>query len=178
MASRNIEIKAKVSDFDAFYKRAEELCAGQKPTILKQRDTFFNSPNGRLKLREFQAMDSNPAELIFYDRPDSDGPKLSSFVKSSIVDVDNLKEALRLAIGTKGEVKKTRYLFLYGQTRIHLDVVEDLGTFMELEVCLKEDQTIEQGNEIAKNLMELLGVKETDLVKGAYMDKLNQKNDV
>ncbi|KAE9552226.1 hypothetical protein FO519_004570 [Halicephalobus sp. NKZ332] len=175
MSSRNIEIKAQVYDFDDFFKKAQDLCAGQEPTILKQVDTFFNSPNGRLKLREFQATDSNPAELIFYDRPDSDGPKLSSFVKSKITDVESLKEALSLSMGVKGQVKKTRYLFLYGQTRIHLDVVQDLGTFMELEVCLREDQEISHGSEIAKKIMEELGVKEGDLVKGAYMDKLNQK---
>uniref|UniRef100_A0AC34QKQ4 CYTH domain-containing protein n=1 Tax=Panagrolaimus sp. JU765 TaxID=591449 RepID=A0AC34QKQ4_9BILA len=205
--SRNIEIKAKVDDFESFYKLAKDLCNGQEPLVLKQKDTFFKSANGRLKLREFlnendphpaelilynrpdsdgpkvstngrlklreflNENDPHPAELIIYNRPDSDGPKVSSYVKTKIVDVKNLKETLALSNGIVGIVEKTRYLFLFEQTRIHLDNVKNLGTFMELEVCLAEN-TIEKGEEIAKDLMEKLGVKEADLVKGAYMDKL------
>uniref|UniRef100_A0A7E4VEP7 CYTH domain-containing protein n=1 Tax=Panagrellus redivivus TaxID=6233 RepID=A0A7E4VEP7_PANRE len=170
--ARNVEIKARVHDFEAFYARAQKLCDGQEPTILEQFDTFFKSTNGRLKLRQFQGTTSTPAELIYYDRPDSEGPKLSEFVKVRVDDAQNLEKALELAMGTRGTVTKKRFLFLYGQTRIHLDRVEGLGDFMELEVTLKADETPEYGQEVADGLMKDLGIEEKDLIKGAYIDKL------
>jgi predicted adenylyl cyclase CyaB len=79
---------------------------------------------------------------------------------------------LELAYGIRGIVKKTRYLYLVGQTRVHLDDVEDLGSFMELEVMLQEGQSEAEGQAIAEDLMERLGVARSDLLEGAYMDLL------
>jgi adenylate cyclase class IV len=62
---------------------------------------------------------------------------------------------------------------LVGQTRIHLDEVEDLGTFLELEVVLDEDQTTEEGAEIARKLMKDLDVADTTLIHQAYIDLLD-----
>nr|CAD7574905.1 unnamed protein product [Timema californicum] len=59
---------------------------------------------------------------------------------------------------------------MVGQTRIHIDAVEGLGNFMELEVMLLEDQLVEDGQEIAYSLMSKLGVNKEDLIAGAYMD--------
>lgn len=71
--------------------------------------------------------------------------------------------------GPVGDVKKTRYLFLYGQTRIHVDDVQGLGTYMELEVCLKDEETLEYGTEVAHKIMEQLQISKDSLVTGAYM---------
>ena len=46
------------------------------------------------------------------------------------------QETLGKALGVKGRVKKTRLLYMVGQTRVHVDEVEGLGNFMELEVSL------------------------------------------
>lgn len=46
----------------------------------------------------------------------------------------SFQETLRLALGIKGSVNKKRYLYMVGQTRVHVDEVEGLGNFMELEV--------------------------------------------
>ena len=81
----------------------------------------------------FFQQDGN-GELIFYDRPDTEGPKVSDFSKSSTSDPKSLRDVLKLALGIKGSVQKTRFLFMYGQTRIHIDQVVGLGNFMELEV--------------------------------------------
>lgn len=62
-----------------------------------------------------------------------------------------------------------------GQTRVHCDEVEGLGHFVELEVLMKENQSLKEGEEIAKDLMSKLGVKEADLVKGAYIDLLSEQ---
>ena len=69
-------------------------------------------------------------------------------------------------------MKKIRYLYTVGQTRIHLDEVEELGQFMELEVLLREDQSDAEGQAIAEDLMRRLGIRDEALIEGAYMDLL------
>ena len=81
---------------------------------------------------------------------------------------------LELAYGIRGVVRKTRYLYLVGQTRIHLDDVEGLGQFMELEVVLEDGQSDADGQVIAEGLMTALGVESGDLIDGAYMDLLEK----
>ncbi|KAK7099111.1 uncharacterized protein [Littorina saxatilis] len=164
----NVEIKARVTNMAELTKRAKEL-SGTEGELLQQEDTFFFCQNGRLKLRIVQGGQS---ELIFYNRPDQAGPKLSEFHKTSITDSENLKKALSLALGVRGEVRKTRYLYMVGQTRVHVDQVDNLGNFMELEVNLENGQSPEEGQAIANDLMQKLGVKEQDLLTCAYMDLL------
>jgi len=65
---------------------------------------------------------------------------------------------------------------LVGQTRIHIDEVEGLGSFLELEVVLQEGQQPEEGMAIATALMEKLGVKKKDLIAGAYIDLIKKRS--
>jgi len=164
--TRNIEIKAQINDFQNVSRIAENL-SDSGPTILEQVDTFFHFQNGRLKLREFK--NSEP-ELISYLRPDSSGPKLSEYTRVRIEDATALKEALASAFGIRGVLKKTRRLFMVGQTRIHLDKVDGLGEFLEIEVVLSENQLIDEGEKIAFEIMKKLGVLKSDLVVGSYID--------
>lgn len=113
--------------------------------------------------------------LIHYARPDISGPKLSEFDVLNVDEPDKLDRMLTNGLGAVGEVKKVRYLFLHEQTRIHLDKVNDLGTFLEFEVCLKPEQTIDDGTKIANELMKQFEIAESDLMTGAYMDELSQK---
>jgi len=69
-------------------------------------------------------------------------------------------------------LKKERWLFMHNTTRIHLDKVEGLGNYLEFEVGLKPEQTLEEGQEIAENLMKIFELERKNLVVGAYMDKL------
>jgi len=81
--------------------------------------------------------------------------------------------------GIRGQLDKHRTLFLtgHGQTRIHIDQVKGLEPtiFIELEVCLRDDQTAEQGQLIAKDLCEKIGIQEKDHIKCAYIDLLLEK---
>ena len=162
----NIEIKARVRDFAAIRSRAEAL-SDTPVQVIPQEDTFFHAPGGRLKLRQLAP---DRAQLVYYERSDQDGPKRSNYHIFETRDPENLKTALSMALGVRGVVRKTRFLYLVGQTRVHLDEVEGLGQFMELEVVLHPEQTDAEGQAIAEDLMTRLGVREDDLLKGAYMD--------
>lgn len=83
-----------------------------------------------------------------------------------------LHQMLETSIGIKGEVTKTRHLFLYNQTRIHLDDVEKLGYFFEIEVCLQPEESIEFGTVIANELINIFGIGKNDMIEGAYLDEL------
>jgi predicted adenylyl cyclase CyaB len=108
--------------------------------------------------------------LIYYLRSDQEGPKRSDYHIFETPDPENLKRILQLAYGIRGVVRKTRYLYIVGQTRLHLDNVEGLGQFMELEVVMQEAQSDAVGQKIAEGLMSSLGVEKGDLLEGAYMD--------
>jgi predicted adenylyl cyclase CyaB len=164
----NIEIKARIQYFDEIRRRAEGL-SDRPVEIIPQEDIFFRTPQGRLKLR---ILSGNRGQLIYYNRPDQEGPKRSDYHLSLTSDPENLKRVLELAYGVRGVVRKTRYLYLVGQTRVHLDEVEGLGQFMELEVVMQEAQSDADGQAIAEDLMSALGVEKSDLLEGAYMDLL------
>jgi len=168
----NVEIKARVSDMAALKQTAEKL-ADQPFRKFKQLDHFYHSPNGRFKLRSIiEENRENIHQLIFYKRSDEDGPKLSEYeiMPVSTSDFTSMDNMLYRACGRVGTVKKTRHLYMAGQTRIHIDEVEGLGNFMELEVVLDEDQSTEKGESIANKLMEQLSIEKNDLVTGAYLD--------
>lgn len=164
----NIEIKARARNFDEIRRRAEELSDTPVEMIL-QEDIFFNTPQGRLKLR---ILSENQGQLIYYARPDQEGPKRSDYQIFHTSNPADLNHVLELAYGIRGIVRKMRYLYLVGQTRVHLDDVEGLGQFMELEVVMQEGQTDVEGQAIAEELMASLGVEKGDLLEGAYMDLL------
>ncbi len=166
----NIEIKARVSDPEAILTRARKL-TGAEPEIILQTDTFFHAETGRLKIREFA---DGTGELISYHRPDAEGPKTSSYGISPTPNARVLKGVLGAALPVRGVVIKKRLLFLAGRTRIHLDQVEGLGSFMELEVVLAEGDDTKGGEQEAADLMEKLGIKPEDLVSGAYIDLLEK----
>jgi len=167
----NIEIKARVRDFETLRNRAEAL-SDTSCEIIPQEDTFFNTQKGRLKLR---VLSPEQAWLVYYERPDMDGPKRSDYYLVESHDPEGLKTALALALGVRGVVKKTRYLYMVGQTRIHLDDVENLGYFMELEVVMRDGQSDEEGQVTAEDLMSKLGIRAEDLLDGAYMDLIEAK---
>jgi len=166
--ARNVEIKARTADLSALRRRVESLgalAAGE----LTQVDTFFDVSGRRLKLRE---LGDGSGELISYVRDDRPGPKISNYVVANIASPEVLRDVLAHALGVRGVVRKRRTLFLLGQTRIHLDQVEGVGTFVECEVVLRDDQSESEGQRLALDLLEKLAIPESDLVARAYVDLL------
>jgi predicted adenylyl cyclase CyaB len=167
----NIEIKARARDFERQRKRADALAAGSAEHLV-QEDTFFTVPFGRLKLRR---LGDGSAELIQYDRDDSREPKESRYVFYRTEDPEGLEEVLAKALGIRGIVLKRRTVYLVGQTRIHLDQVEGLGAFIELEVVLDPGQDIQYGTAVAEDLMSKLEIEKEDLIAEAYVDLLRSE---
>jgi adenylate cyclase len=168
---RNVEIKAWVGDMEGLRRRVEEV-ADEGPVVIGQEDTFFNCQGGRLKVRVFSV---DRGELIFYERPDRSGPKESCYRIVPVADPGLLRQVLGAALGVVGVVRKERTLYLVGQTRVHLDRVEGLGKFVELEVVLLPGQTEAEGRRTAEELMERLHIPAAALVEGAYIDLLQER---
>ena len=172
--AQNIEIKARIhKDLVEQVRQQARANSTEDDEHLLQVDTFYNVPSGRLKLREFA---SGTAELIAYDRLNQAGPKLSSYVRHSCTEPRTLHAALARSIGIRGVVKKSRHVIHMNQTRVHIDEVDGLGSFLELEVVLSEGQSSEDGEGIATTIMKTLGILPEYLVDKAYIDLLEDSN--
>ncbi len=167
---KNIEFKARLRDREETECRVRGIADGPAERI-RQVDTFFRVDRGRLKLR---VLDGERGELIFYERSDACGPRASTYWIHGTSDPESLQVLLSAGLGARGTVRKERWLYRVGRTRVHLDDVERLGAFLEIEVVLSEDETEAEGRAVALRLMGLLGVGESDLVEHAYIDLLEE----
>lgn len=143
--NRNVEIKARLTHLESAQARLRDIGA-EECGVLVQCDTFFKCNAGRLKLR---VHGNGTGQLIYYERPDKTDAKTSHYLISETGEPQGLLETLSAALGIAGEVRKTRRLYTIGQTRIHLDQVESVGDFVEIEVVLEPSQTEERDTEIA-----------------------------
>ena len=162
----NVEIKAKVADLVPIRAAIEPLADGPAQ-VLDQEDIFFAAPDGRLKLRTFG--DGN-GELIHYHRGDIAGPETSHYTIAQTTAPEALKAILTSILGVVGVVRKRRWLYRVRQTRVHLDEVEGLCEFVELEVVLRPEQAEVEGVAIVQDMMARLGIAGDQLVEMAYID--------
>ncbi len=176
----NVEIKARLRDPERQAALARELADGPE-RVLEQEDTFFPAPGGRLKLRVPACAGGaggaggeggQGAELIQYRRPDRTGPRTSRYLLAPVAEAGALRRVLAAALGEIGTVRKRRRLLMRGRTRIHLDRVEGLGDFLELEVVLRPGESPAAGRAEAERLAAALEVRPEDLVPVAYLDLL------
>ena len=167
--AKNVEIKARLENFEGVRSIIQEQ-GGLGPMELEQRDVFFKVPFGRLKLRQ---QPGKPSELIFYLRPNQDGPKTSRYWRFRIKEPQKCERRLQRWLGKLGEVNKTRELWMIGQTRVHLDQLQELGHFLEFEVVLKANQSEQEGQEITQNLLHQFGIEPHALCQNAYVDLLS-----
>jgi predicted adenylyl cyclase CyaB len=172
---RNVEIKAELSS--ANYDRVRDIANSKCDSFqnIIQKDIFYAHPTSRLKLRTF---DKERAEIIFYDRSDSEEPKESSYDKVSIAGESNVRASQHIFSNTfaiVGVVQTFRTVFVYENTRIHFDYVEDLGFYLELEAILEEHEDVASGKKRIAKIMKEFGIEESWLVSGAYIDLLRAK---
>lgn len=166
--SANIELKAKLANMPAAHEVARRL-SGSSGEQLVQTDIFFAVSKGRLKLRIFG---DNKGELIHYSRENIAEARRSDYIIVGTSDPWALCSLLDLVTRQIGTVRKTRYLYLLGQTRIHVDDVEDLGTFLEIEVVLTDSQSEQEARVIADDLLVAFGVPKESILADAYIDML------
>ncbi|MBV9817888.1 MAG: cytidine deaminase [Solirubrobacterales bacterium] len=169
MASVNVELKARDADPRTTAARCRALGA-RDHGVLEQRDTYFHGRVGRLKLRQTA---DGPAELIAYRRPDGAEPGASGYVRAPAGDPAALREALVAALGPAiVVVDKRRRLFTWESVRIHLDEVEGLGTFVELESIVGGDAGEARARAALARLRAELAIADDALVAVSYCDLL------
>ena len=169
---RNVELKARDPDPDRSFERALALGADDRGEIT-QRDTYFAAVRGRLKLREQEAGGS-PLwdELIGYSRADSSEPGISNYLRVPVADAAALRDALDSALGTLVTVTKRRRVLLWENVRIHLDEVEGLGSYVELEGVAEAESDLSGEYDAVERVRRELGIEDHDLVAGSYSDLL------
>ena len=165
-ARHNLERKSRDADLDAARRVLAGLGAMCEGTQ-EQRDTYFCCAAGRLKLRR---IDGTLAELIWYDRPDDDGLRTSTYRRVPVPDADALHAALGSALGVRGEVRKRREVWHWHNVRIHLDEVDGLGRFLEFEAVIDEASDEAISLERLEALGRALGLDPADDVAGSYAD--------
>ena len=124
-----------------------------------------------MKLRQFSG---GSGELIFYERSDQAGPKESSYSRCACPEPKAVSAVLGQALGVRGVVEKRREVFMIGRTRIHLDEVRGLGSFLEIEVVLDDGEAAAGGEHVARELLAAFGVPESALIARAYIDLLEE----
>lgn len=189
----NFEFKARLHDAEqvrgVMQKRGAEVIS-----IMLQTDTYFRAPQGRLKLREiaFETSATTPAsparaELIFYQRADEANVKRSDYLIAPAMEPQRMADVLAATLGVRVIVKKRRELYLLGyrntahtphvpHIRVHLDQVEALGSFVEVEAVVGDGIAPALAQKEAQTLLEQFGVSALDLMHGSYSDMLEAAN--
>ena len=173
MGHLNVEIKAWSVEHERIKALLQERHADFRG-IDHQIDTYFNTRQGRLKLRE-GTIEQN---LIYYERENTDGPKDSKVILYHFDGNRALKEILTKAMGVLTVVDKQREIYFIDNVKFHLDTVVDLGRFVEIEAIDRE------GNIGREKLLEqctlyqqLLGIRDTDLISKSYSDMLLERKE-
>lgn len=171
MGHLNIEIKARCNNQEAIREYLTVNNADFKG-IDHQVDTYFIVPNGRLKLREGDIENF----LIHYERSDQEGPKQSKVTLYASQPGSTLKDTLTNALGILVVVDKKREIYFIDNVKFHIDVVDNLGTFIEIE-AIDYDGSIgkDELNEHCNKYLNALGISDEDLISVSYSDLLLQK---
>jgi len=163
---RNVELKARLDSLPAARDVAQQL-ATQPPRTQVQTDTYFNCRQGRLKLREIQ---DQFAQLIWYARDNEPRPRTCDYQLLDVEDPASLRQMLAGALGIRGVVRKQREIYLHHNVRIHLDRVEELGTFLEFEAVMRPAQDVVQGEAQLRELSERFAITPDQLLSQSYGD--------
>jgi adenylate cyclase class 2 len=162
----NVEIKARCDDpshVRLILQQRNARAAGTDHQI----DTYFRVPAGRLKLRQGNIENS----LIAYQRPDQSGPKTSDVELAAVSNGDELRSVLTRSLGVLVTVDKQREICYLDNVKFHIDQVQGLGSFVEIEACGEsggDARLLAQ----CREYMELVGIRDEDLVDRSYSDLL------
>ena len=168
----NVELKARAEDLDTVRDAALEL--GAKPDgVFEQTDTFFETQAGLLKLR----VTDSEAQLIPYLRAQKADAKRSDYALLPVEDPEHTKKLLTSLLGSWAEVRKRREVLLLGNVRIHLDEVEGLGAFVELEAVQTGRRVAKTEHGRLRDLIRKLGVGLDQMVSCSYAELLSGRGE-
>jgi len=167
---RNVEAKFRLTS----HQRVLELAIAQgftQSAELSQRDTFFVTAAGKLKLRE----EAGGAHLIFYRRSDLAALQLSNYEIVPVAEPDRMRSIMGAAFGVLAEVRKRRVLLMRDNVRLHLDRVEELGDFGEIEAVLAEGENEAANRDRVARLLKDLGIDDADLIDVSYFELMTAR---
>ncbi len=166
---QNLELKARCADLVRARRIAEELGATWQ-WHRHQVDTYFNASAGKLKLRQ---VEGQPAELIAYQRAAVAAVRPSDYLIYVTEQAAALASSLALALGIDRIVTKTRTLYLYRHVRIHLDEVEQLGSFIEFEAVISRPEQVEPSHLLLEEWVERFAIRPADRVAVGYYEMMH-----
>ena len=168
---QNFEIKARYDKLDFAEKQAVSIGADLLG-IDHQTDTYFTTRMGRFKLRNTTL--SQPY-LIPYLRSSEKDIKLSRYEKIPVENPESVKYLFTQLLGRELEIRKKRKIYIFENVRIHLDEVEELGTFIELESVFDPDKSDERLEKKKINrLMELFEINNDSLLSLSYYELIRE----
>lgn len=162
--ARNLEIKVKLDS----HREIKNILTKNKikrSEVLHQKDIYYKVPSGLLKLR----IENGKQTLIFYERNEKSKKRWSDYFLLDINSNDADKffdKFLERVI----EVKKVRELYLFNNTRIHLDKVDKLGYFLELETRVVNG--LRDAEKRFSYLVDLLDLKKYPELRNTYRNLL------
>ena len=163
----NIEIKARCGDPE----RVRSVLRSHRARFAgtdHQVDTYFRVPAGRLKLR--QGIIENA--LIYYNRQNQSGPRKSDVLLHAVSPNSGLKEILTKVLGVLTVVDKQREIYYIENVKFHIDTVQGLGGFVEIEAAGDERSDREMLFEQCRGYAEQFAIREEDLVAESYSDMI------
>src|ERR1044072_5184802 len=169
-ARRNVELKA----IDPAPARSLDVCrtlGAEDRGVIEQRDTHFVVSHGGLKLREETP---GTPHLIQFERADEPQQRLSSYHVIGVENGTTCLAALRAAPGVCGVVVKRRHLFLWQAVRIHLDQVDGLGAFIELEAVASPESDLSREYGLVTELREAFAIGDDRLCATGYAEQLHR----
>lgn len=164
---QNIELKVILDDDKHIVKAIKRIGARFKLKMY-QVDTYYNCKKGHLKIRE---INNKYFELIFYQRPDRRSSKISNYflLKMKLDQLEIMKNILRKVLGEKNVIKKVRNLWIYKNTRIHIDKITGLGSFLELETVVRKNG-LKYARKEHNKIIKLLSLSNFKKVSKSYGD--------
>jgi predicted adenylyl cyclase CyaB len=166
MNIKNFEFKAKVDNLEKYESKLLTLLPLFKGED-HQIDTYFNVPAGRLKLREGNIENA----LINYNREDLSSAKLSDIILYRHTPDKALKNILSLQLGVKIVVDKKRKIYFIDNVKFHFDIVEGLGTFLEVEAIDTDNSfTIEELKAQCDKYYQFFELQESNIISKSYSD--------
>ena len=169
----NVEVKATCADPEAVRQVLRRHGADFRGTD-RQVDTYFPVPAGRLKLREGNIEN----RLIYYERGDQPGPRRADVLLLDTAPGSPIKDILTRALGVRVVVDKRREIYFIDNVKFHIDVVEGLGSFVEIEAQSAPDETApdlpERLGAQCRAWMDELALRPEDLLTPSYSDMLVQ----